>query len=66
MYQLNKLFIMSTTSQRHPEELYFLFSTEMLERFNYYGMRSILGLFLVKAMPLKQNDASQVYGSYTG
>lgn len=66
MYQLNKRFIMSTTSQSHPKGLYVLFATEMWERFNYYGMRAILVLFLVKAMAFNQNDASQVYGSYTG
>ena len=66
MYQLNKRFIMSTTTQRHPKGLYVLFATEMWERFNYYGMRAILVLFLVKAMAFNQIDASQVYGSYTG
>ena len=38
----------------------------MWERFNYYGMRAILVLFLVKAMAFNQGAASQVYGSYTG
>ena len=59
---------MSTTenSLKHPKGLYVLFATEMWERFNYYGMRAILVLFLVKAMAFNQNDASQVYGSYTG
>lgn len=66
MYQLNKPFVMSTTTQSHPKGLYVLFATEMWERFNYYGMRAILVLFLVKAMAFNQNDASQVYGSYTG
>jgi POT family proton-dependent oligopeptide transporter len=50
----------------HPKGLYVLFATEMWERFNYYGMRAILVLFLVKALAFNQNDASQVYGSYTG
>ena len=57
---------MSTTTQSHPKGLYVLFATEMWERFNYYGMRAILVLFLVKAMAFNQIDASQVYGSYTG
>ena len=50
----------------HPKGLYVLFATEMWERFNYYGMRAILVLFLVKAMAFNQGAASQVYGSYTG
>jgi POT family proton-dependent oligopeptide transporter len=50
----------------HPKGLYVLFATEMWERFNYYGMRAILVLFLVKALAFNQDAASQVYGSYTG
>ena len=57
---------MSAVAEKHPKGLYVLFATEMWERFNYYGMRAILVLFLVKAMAFNQNDASQVYGSYTG
>lgn len=57
---------MSTTTQRHPKGLYVLFATEMWERFNYYGMRAILVLFLTKALLFDKVFASQVYGSYTG
>ena len=57
---------MSTTSQKHPKGLYVLFATEMWERFNYYGMRAILVLFLTKALLFDKVFASQVYGSYTG
>ena len=39
----------------------------MWERFNYYGMRAILVLFLTKALlAFDKVFASQVYGSYTG
>jgi POT family proton-dependent oligopeptide transporter len=38
----------------------------MWERFNYYGMRAILVLFLTKALLFDKVFASQVYGSYTG
>ena len=34
---------------RHPGGLYLLFTTEMAERFSYYGMRTILVLYLVSA-----------------
>ena len=53
----------------HPKGLYFLFFTEMWERFSYYGMRAIFILFMTdKVMGLAMNDAdaSQIYGSYTG
>ena len=57
---------MSATTQKHPKGLYVLFATEMWERFNYYGMRAILVLFLTKALLFDKVFASQVYGSYTG
>lgn len=50
----------------HPKGLYFLFFTEMWERFSYYGMRAIFILFMTKVLMLKDADASEIYGSYTG
>ena len=55
-----------TTKTGHPKGLYFLFFTEMWERFSYYGMRAIFILFMTKVLMLKDADASQIYGSYTG
>ena len=57
---------MSAVAEKHPKGLYVLFATEMWERFNYYGMRAILVLFLTKALLFDKVFASQVYGSYTG
>jgi proton-dependent oligopeptide transporter, POT family len=53
-------------STRHPKGLYVLFATEMWERFNYYGMRAILVLFMTKALLFDKVFASNLYGSYTG
>ena len=50
----------------HPKGLYFLFFTEMWERFSYYGMRAIFILFMTKILLMKDADASEIYGSYTG
>jgi POT family proton-dependent oligopeptide transporter len=50
----------------HPKGLYVLFATEMWERFNYYGMRAILVLFMTKALLFDKVFASSIYGSYTG
>lgn len=36
----------------HPKGLTYLFSTEMWERFSYYGMRSLLVLYMVKYLLL--------------
>ena len=49
----------------HPKGLYVLFATEMWERFNYYGMRAILVLFMTKALLFDKVFASNMYGSYT-
>ncbi|AOW08388.1 peptide MFS transporter [Flavobacterium gilvum] len=54
------------TKSGHPKGLYFLFFTEMWERFSYYGMRAIFILFMTKILLMKDADASQIYGSYTG
>jgi len=50
---------------RHPKGLYILFATEMWERYNYYGMRAILVLFMTKALLFDKVFASNLYGSYT-
>lgn len=38
----------------------------MWERFNYYGMRAVLVLFMTKALLFDKVFASNLYGSYTG
>jgi POT family proton-dependent oligopeptide transporter len=55
-----------TQTKGHPKGLYILFATEMWERFNYYGMRAILVLFMTKALLFDKVFASNLYGSYTG
>ena len=54
----------------HPRGLYVLFGTEMWERLSYYGMRSILMLYMV-ALPFNGGlgfdnaHAGLIYGRYT-
>jgi proton-dependent oligopeptide transporter, POT family len=48
----------------HPRALSFLFATEMWERFSYYGMRSLLVLYLVKYL-LLPGRSGQVAGLAT-
>ena len=57
---------MTQNSTSHPKGLYVLFTTEMWERFNFYGMRALLSLFLVNALAFKQNEASILYGGFLG
>jgi proton-dependent oligopeptide transporter, POT family len=54
------------SKQGHPRGLYFLFFTEMWERFSYYGMRAIFILFMTKVLMMQDKEASEIYGSYTG
>lgn len=56
----------TSSSQGHPRGLYFLFFTEMWERFSYYGMRAIFILFMTKVLMMQDKEASEIYGSYTG
>jgi len=57
---------MNQNTASHPKGLYVLYSTEMWERFNFYGMRALLSLFLVNALAYKQNEASIIYGGFLG
>ncbi len=49
-----------------PQGLMTLFFSEMWERFCYYGMRTLLTLFLVKSLMKGDAEASLIYGAYTG
>src|SRR5688572_5995172 len=50
----------------HPKGLWVLFGTEMWERFNFYGMRALLSLFLADALMMGKTEASIIYGGYLG
>ena len=56
----------------HPKGLYYLFFTEMWERFSYYGMRALLTLYLVEkttdvnpGLGWTSSEAIMLYGWYT-
>jgi POT family proton-dependent oligopeptide transporter len=50
----------------HPIGLSICFLTEMWERFSYYGMRTILILYLTKYHLFGVDKASMIYGAYAG
>ncbi|RTY92440.1 peptide MFS transporter [Flavobacterium sp. GT3R68] len=55
----------------HPAGLFVLFFTEMWERFSFYGMRSLLILFLTSSFidggwEWTRGNASALFGSYVG
>ncbi len=56
----------ASAQKGHPKGLGVLFTTEMWERFNFYGMRTILTLFLVNSLAMGEQQASFIYGGYLG
>ena len=61
----------SDTLWGHPKGLFLLFSTELWERFSFYGMRALLVLYLTAqttsgGLGWSETDALKLYGIYTG
>ncbi|MEZ5894218.1 MAG: hypothetical protein R3C58_13880 [Parvularculaceae bacterium] len=49
----------------HPKQLALLFTSEMWERFGYYGMRALLILYLVQHFVFADRVANGLYGAFT-
>jgi POT family proton-dependent oligopeptide transporter len=49
----------------HPRQLARLFTTEMWERFGYYGMRALLTLYLAQHFLFTDTTTAGVYGGFT-
>ena len=49
----------------HPRQLARLFTTEMWERFGYYGMRALLTLYLTKHFLFDDQTTNGIYGGFT-
>jgi POT family proton-dependent oligopeptide transporter len=60
------ILLQSATQKGHPKGLGVLFATEMWERFNFYGMRAILTLFIAEALVMGEKSASLIYGGFLG
>lgn len=58
--------ILQDAPKGHPKGLWVLFGTEMWERFNFYGMRALLSLFLADALLMGKTEASIIYGGFLG
>lgn len=56
----------ASADNKHPKGLAVLFTTEMWERFNFYGMRAILTLFLSEALLMGKQEAAIIYGGFLG
>lgn len=49
----------------HPRQLARLFTTEMWERFGFYGMRALLTLYLTQHFMFGDREATGIYGGFT-
>jgi POT family proton-dependent oligopeptide transporter len=49
----------------HPSQLARLFTTEMWERFGYYGMRALLTLYLANYFLFSDQTTNGLYGGFT-
>lgn len=61
----------TTTQKGHPKGLWFLFGTEMWERFGYYLMLGIFSLYMLDGwnnggMGFDPGKKSDIYGTYLG
>ncbi len=48
---------------KYPKQLWYLFGTEMWERFCFYGMRGMLSVFMVSQLGLDDRGANLQYGA---
>ncbi len=55
----------STDVLGHPRGLFVCFTTELWERFSYYGMRALLIFYLTQHFLFSDRKAFLIYGAYT-
>jgi POT family proton-dependent oligopeptide transporter len=48
---------------KYPKQLWYLFFSEMWERFSFYGMRGMLVIFMVNQLKMNAVDANLQYGA---
>ena len=48
---------------KYPKQLWYLFLTEMWERFCFYGMRGVLAIFMVSQLSLSDKESNLKYGA---
>jgi proton-dependent oligopeptide transporter, POT family len=48
---------------KYPKQIWFLFFSEMWERFSFYGMRGMLAFFMVNQLNMNEKEAGLQYGA---
>ncbi|XP_037282426.2 solute carrier family 15 member 1 isoform X3 [Rhipicephalus microplus] len=51
-------------SKPYPKAVFFIIGNEFCERFSYYGMRTILTLFLINVLMFEEHTAKSVYHGF--
>ncbi|XP_015833535.1 peptide transporter family 1 isoform X1 [Tribolium castaneum] len=49
----------------YPKSVFFIISNEFCERFSYYGMRTILSLYLRDILDFTEGDSTVIYHTFT-
>ncbi|XP_039286060.1 peptide transporter family 2 isoform X2 [Nilaparvata lugens] len=49
---------------KYPKSVFFIISNEFCERFSYYGMRTILALYLQNQLKYSETDSTLIYHSF--
>ena len=48
---------------KYPKQLWYLFFSEMWERFSFYGMRGMLAVFMVSQLMMDEKTTNLQYGA---
>ncbi|XP_058830098.1 peptide transporter family 1-like [Topomyia yanbarensis] len=57
--------VSSSPPVRYPRSIFFIISNEFSERFNYYGMRTVLALYLTQKLNYDDDTATVIYHIFT-
>lgn len=63
MEQIQTLEQIQNFKGKYPKQLWYLFFSEMWERFSFYGMRGMLYVFMVSELTMKDTEANLQYGA---
>lgn len=48
---------------KYPKQIWYLFLSEMWERFSFYGMRGMLIIFMVERLRISEKESNLQYGA---